>query len=101
MGRTLAALLREQRLSARDLERRLDLPATAVDRLLAGRDHLDMDVLRRVLTVVGVTPESFFARLFTQGTAAEGPASPGRQQVAGLIDRVRAALAEIRTSDPS
>jgi len=106
VGRTLDRLLREQRLSPRDLERRLDLPGDAVDRLLAGHGSLDMDLLRRVLTLIGVAPESFFARLFADRGAGAGldggdpgglpAAPPGRQQVAGLIDRVRAALAEIR-----
>jgi len=102
VGRTLADLLRQQRLSPRDLERRLDLPAASLDRLLAGRGSLDMDVLRRLLTLVGATPESFFARVFAQGAATEPAAGngPGRQQVAGLIDRVRAALAEIRDGGP-
>lgn len=104
VGRTLERLLREQRLSARDLERRLDVPGDAVDHLLAGHGSLDMELLHRVLTLVGVAPESFFARLFAErgggGDAVPAAAPPGRQQVAVLIDRVRSALAELRPERP-
>jgi len=103
VGRTLAELLAERRVKAMDLERRLDLPGGSLEELVAGRGSLDLEVLRRVLTLLGVAPESFFARVFAQGgggaagSPAGGPAadSPGRHQVAGLLDRVRSALLEI------
>lgn len=98
VARALTDLLRERRLRPHDLQRRLDLSPDAVDRLLSGQGGLEMDVLRRVLTLLGVAPAPFFAQLFqdagspaTDGTSA----GPGRQEVAGLLEQVRRALREI------
>lgn len=100
VGRTLGRLFAERRVNVMDMERRLDLPGGRLEALVAGRGSLDLDVLRRVLTLLGVTPESFFARVFAEGGGGESPSAPaadapGRHQVAGLLDRVRSALLEI------
>lgn len=109
VGRTLGELFAERRLKVTEMERRLDLPGGRLEDLVAGRGSLDLDVLRRVLTLLGVAPESFFARVFAQGGGGgngggngDAPAAdtPGRHQVAGLLDRVRSALLEIGPEAP-
>lgn len=97
VGRAIGDELRRRGLGAAQVERRLALAAGSLQALVAGGAGFELDVLRRVLTYLDLDPSAFFAQLLGDGDGpAPGPA-PGlaRQEVAGLVERVRRALLEI------
>jgi transcriptional regulator with XRE-family HTH domain len=63
----LAALLAERGTTAAQVAAGLGVEPAAVERLLAGREPLELARLERVLGVLGASPAAFFARLYGGG----------------------------------
>lgn len=65
--------------TAAEVAARLGIEPAAVERLLAGREPLELTRLERVLEALGAEPAEFFARLYgvPAPAGATAPAAPG------------------------
>lgn len=85
MDRTIeeraAALLRstiaDRGTTPAEVAAELGLEPAVLERMVAGRETLELARLERVLGVLGVAPGEFFGRLYRPGTAAREAAEPG------------------------
>jgi len=72
----LRELIAERGTTAVELASRLGLEPAAVERLLGGREPLELTRLERVLEVLGASPAAFFARLYGGEPAPAGGSAP-------------------------
>jgi len=76
----VSALISERGTSAAEVASGLGVEPAAVERLLGGREPLELTRLERVLEALGASPAEFFARLYGGGAAPSRttePAAPG------------------------
>lgn len=69
-------LIAERGTTAAEVAARLGVEPVAVERLLAGREPLELTRLERVLEALGADPAQFFARLYGGEPAPAGAAAP-------------------------
>lgn len=70
----VGGLIAERGTTAAEVAARLGIEPAAVERLLDGREPLELTRLERVLEALGASPGEFFARLYGGEPAAGAPA---------------------------
>lgn len=70
-------LIAERGTTPADVAARLGIEPAAVERLLGGREPLELTRLERVLDALGASPGEFFARLYGGEASTAETAAPG------------------------